>query len=290
MTTAIATRPRRSRWRVLHRLVRNRFALVAAIVIGLLILVAILAPLLAPLNPNGQDLFHRNQGPGHGHWLGTDGLGRDGLSRLLVAARVTMVAAAQGSGIAFVLGIPAGLYAGYLGGLLDSILGRVADTLLCLPPLIFAMAIVGILGPGLTHAMYALGIAFAPRFFRLARSAAQSIRRETYIEAERAIGASTNRIAFLHVLPNAAGQLLVQVSFTFGYIITAEASLSFLGLGVQAPQASWGSMLRDAFDNVHATAFPLVPPAVMIVISILALSALGDGLRDALGRQSRRDT
>lgn len=289
MTTATVTKRRMSRWRVLRRLVRNRFALVAAIVIGLLILVATFATLLSPLNPNAQDLFHRNQGPSRGHWLGTDGLGRDTLSRLIVAARVTMVAAAIASAIAFVLGIPAGLYAGYLGGRLDSILGRVADTLLCLPPLIFAMSIVGILGPGLTHAMYALGITFAPRFFRLARGAAQSIRRETYIEAERAIGASTNRIAFLHVLPNAAGQLLVQVSFTFGYVITAEASLSFLGLGVQAPQASWGSMLRDAFDNVHSTAFPLVPPAAMIVISILALSALGDGLRDALGRQSRRD-
>ena len=288
---SVATLPagRWSRWRISRRLVRNRFALAGAIVIGILILVAAFAPVLMPHAPNAQDLLHRNEGPSSAHWLGTDGLGRDTLSRLISAARVTMLAAAQACGIAFVLGIPAGLYSGYLGGTLDTVLGRVADTLLCLPPLIFAMAIVGILGPGLSHVMLALGITFAPRFFRLARSSAQSIRRETYVEAELAIGASTNRIVFLHVLPGAAGQLLVQVSFTFGFVITAEASLSFLGLGVQAPQASWGSMLRDAFDNVHTTTFPLLPPALMIVISILALSALGDGLRDALGRQTQRN-
>jgi peptide/nickel transport system permease protein len=277
-----------ARWRVLRRLLRNRAAVASLIVLGVIVLLAILAPVLAPYDPNKQHLIDRNQGPSATYWLGTDSLGRDTLSRLLYGARVTLVAAVEGSAIAFVLGIPLGLYAGYMGGVLDNILSRIADALLCLPPLILAMAIVGILGPSLSNAMLALGIVFAPRFFRLARSSAQDIAKETYVEAQRALGSTTNRIAFRNILPNASGPLLVQVSFTFGFVITAEASLSFLGLGAQPPQAEWGGMVRDAFNNIRTVVFPLIPPSVMIVITILALFILGDALRDALGRQQRR--
>ncbi len=276
------------RWRVVRRLRRSWVGMVSTGVLVLLVVVAVLAPWLAPQDPNIQDLVHRNEGPTWAHLLGTDALGRDTLSRLIVAARVTLLAAAEASGLAVLIGTPAGLYAGYLGGWLDSLLSRLADALLCLPPLILAMAIVGILGPGLTNAMVALGIVFAPRFFRLARSLSRSITAETYIEAERALGASTKRIAFVHVLPNASSALLVQISFTFGFIITAEATLSFLGLGVQAPQASWGGMVREAFNNIRRAVFPVIPPAAMIVIAILALSLFGDSLRDAMGRQQRR--
>jgi peptide/nickel transport system permease protein len=277
-----------ARWRVLRRLLHNRAAVASLIVLGVIVVLAILAPVLAPYDPNKQHLIARNQGPSATYWLGTDSLGRDTLSRLLFGARVTLVAAVEGSAIAFVLGIPLGLYAGYMGGALDNILSRIADALLCLPPLILAMAIVGILGPSLSNAMLALGIVFAPRFFRLARSSAQAIAKETYVEAQRALGSTTNRIALRNLLPNASGPLLVQVSFTFGFVITAEASLAFLGLGAQPPQAEWGGMVRDAFNNIRTAVFPLIPPSVMIVITILALFILGDALRDALGRQQRR--
>jgi peptide/nickel transport system permease protein len=135
--------------------------------------------------------------------------------------------------------------------------------------------------------MVAVGVVFAPRFFRVARAAAISVRSETYVEATRALGCSTPRILLRHVLPNSSGPLLVQVTFAMGLVVIAEASLSFLGLGATAPTATWGGMLRDAFDNVYASTFPLLAPSVMIVLTILAFSILGDALRDAVGRQSR---
>jgi peptide/nickel transport system permease protein len=159
--------------------------------------------------------------------------------------------------------------------------------LLALPPLILAMAIVGILGPGLTNAMIAVGITLTPRFLRVARAAAISVREETYVEAARATGCSSTRILFRHALPNSAGPLLVQVTFALGLVVIAEASLSFLGLGARPPTASWGSMVRDAYDNIYDSKFQLLAPSIMIVLTILAFSILGDALRDALGRQRR---
>jgi peptide/nickel transport system permease protein len=193
----------------------------------------------------------------------------------------------QALGLAVVLGVPPGLLAGFTGRLLDGILSRIADVLLALPPLILALAITGILGPGLTNAMIAVGIVLAPRFFRVARAAAGSQRNETYVEATRAMGCSTTRILFRHVLPNSSGPLLVQVTFALGLVVIAEASLSFLGLGAAPPTASWGSMVRDGFNNVYVSTFQLIAPSVMITLTILAFSTLGDALRDALGRPSR---
>lgn len=277
----------RIRSRVLRRLLRNRGAVIAFGFIVLLGLVAAFGPLLPLADPNEQVLAVKNSGPSAANWLGTDSFGRDILSRLVAATRVTMLASLQGLTVALVLGVPLGLLAGYLGRITDSVLSRIADGFLSLPPLILALAILGVAGPGLTNAMVAIGIVFAPRFYRVARSAAQTVTSETYIEAVRADGCPTGRILGRHVLPNASSPLLVQISFTIGFIITAEASLSFLGLGVQLPTASWGSMLRDAFTNIHASWFPIIPPAVLITLTVFAFSVLGDGLRDAFGRDSR---
>ncbi|MFD9664058.1 ABC transporter permease [Rhodococcus sp. NPDC059968] len=277
----------RVRSRVLRRLLRNRGAMIALGFIVLLGLVAVFGPLLPLADPNAQVLATKNSGPSAANWLGTDSFGRDILSRLVAATRVTMLASLQGLTVAIVLGVPLGLLAGYLGRITDSVLSRIADGLLSLPPLILALAILGVAGPGLTNAMIAIGIVFAPRFYRVARSAAQTVASETYIEAVRADGCPTSRILGRHVLPNASSPLLVQISFTIGFIITAEASLSFLGLGVQLPTASWGSMLRDAFAHIHESWFPIIPPAVLITVTVFAFSVLGDGLRDAFGRDSR---
>jgi peptide/nickel transport system permease protein len=273
--------------RTLIRLLRNRTAVVALAFIVALALVAALAPFIMPNDPARQELLDRIQGPSSEHWLGTDTLGRDNFSRLIEGTRVTLWAAVQAIVLGVVLGTPAGLVAGYAGRRVDSILSRIADVLMAVPGLLLAMAIVGILGPGLRNAMIALGVVFAPRFFRVARAAASSVRHEIYIEAVRAMGCSPARILFRHVLPNSSGPLLVQITFAFGLVVTAEASLSFLGLGAEPPTASWGSMVRDAFQNVYDTKFPLIAPSVMITLTILAFSLLGDALRDALGRQSR---
>lgn len=275
------------RHRILTRTVRARGAVASLLFLGTLILVAILSPLLVPYDPGQQDLVNSLQPPSREHWLGTDSLGRDSLSRLIEGTRITLVAALQAVGLGVGLGIPAGLLAGLVGRWVDNVLNQIADVLLALPPLILALAIVGILGPGLTKAMVAVGIVIAPRLFRIARAAAISVRTETYVEATRSMGCTTTRILFRHVLPNSSGPLLVQVTFALGLVVTAEASLSFLGLGAQPPTASWGSMVRDGFDNVYTSTFPLVAPSLMIVLTILAFSTLGDALRDAVGRQRR---
>lgn len=267
---------------VLRRALRNRVTFVAACVAAALLVVAALAPWIAPADPNALGIGRPLASPGPSNLLGTDGLGRDTLSRVLFATRLTLAATAQGLAVAVVLGVPAGLVAGYLGGFTDGLLSRVVDALLSLPPLIFALAIIGVLGTGLTNAMVAVGVILAPRFFRVTRVAAEGVRHEGYIEACRAVGVPMSRIVWRHVLPNASGPLFVQVSFTVGLVISAEASLSFLGLGVQLPDASWGSMLRTAFDTVYSDAFQLVVPATMIVLTVLSAFLIGDGLRDAL--------
>jgi peptide/nickel transport system permease protein len=273
--------------RTLRRLLRNRAAVVSFGFVVLLVLVALLSPWLMPHDPARQELVERLQGPSGDHWLGTDSFGRDNLSRLIEGTRVTLWACVQALALGIVCGIPTGLAAGFVGRRVDGILSWIAEVLLSLPPLILALAIVGVLGPGLTNAMIAVGVVFAPRFFRVARAAAISVRSETYVEATRALGCSTSRILLRHVLPNSSGPLLVQVTFAMGLVVIAEASLSFLGLGATPPTATWGGMLRDAFDNVYDSTFPLLAPSLMIVLTILAFSILGDALRDALGRQSR---
>jgi peptide/nickel transport system permease protein len=283
-TKKFASHVRRSR--VVRRFSKKKFAIVALVFLALLLLVAIFHKLLEPYDPNVQDLNASLQGPGSAHLLGTDLYGRDTLSRLIAATPVTLQAAAEGLGIAVLIGVPVGLAAGFLGGAFDAIVSRVADAFLSLPPIILALALIAVLGRGLTNAMVAVGIVLAPRFFRVARGAAQSIATEGYAEAARADGVSSWRLLWRHVLPNANGPLLVQISFGVGAIITTEAALSYLGLGVQSPQSSWGSMLRDAFQNVRQESFPLVPPAVLVTLTIMAFFLLGDGLRDSLGRDA----
>ncbi|MGC0367411.1 peptide/nickel transport system permease protein [Rhodococcus sp. 27YEA15] len=243
---------------------------------------AVLGPMLVPHDPNTQDLSNTLQGPTGAHWLGTDDYGRDVLSRLVSSAGVTLLAVVEAVGIAAAIGIPLGLFSGLVGGWVGAFLSRVSDAIQSLPSLIFAIAVVAVLGISLTNAMLAIGIVLAPSLFRLARGAAESVATETYIEACRAIGCSNWRLLWRHVLPNASSPLLVQVSFSAGVAIVAEASLSFLGIGVQPPNSSWGSMVRSSFDTIYAAPGQLMAPSIMIVLTVLAFSTLGDGLRDSL--------
>ena len=266
------------------RLRRNRaFKAALSVLLGL-VLVAVFADVLAPADPDLQTISERLQGPSRTHLLGTDSFGRDLLSRLLEGSQVTLGATAMALAVAVGLGVPLGLAAGESRGWLDAGLSRLGDGFLALPPLILSLSIIGSLGPGLTNAMVAVGVSLAPRFFRIAQAAARSASQEQYVEALRADGLSRGRIVWRHLLPNCAGPLLAQTSFSIGTIVSAEASLSFLGLGVQPPQASWGSMIREASDQIRTDSWGILPPMSAVVVLLITSFIVGDGLRDALGR------
>ena len=274
--------------RFVRRFRRQRVAVVGLAFLVLVVVLALLAPVLAAQDPNAQVLRDRLQGPGGRHWLGTDDLGRDVLSRLLYAARVSLLAALEATVVAVALGVPLGLFAGYLGGWLDAVAGRAADAVMSVPALLLALAIVGVLEPNLTNAMVAIGVVYAPRFFRVVRASALVVRQETYIEAARSLGGSTPGILWGHVLPNVLSPLVVEVSIAMSFAMLAEAGLSFLGLGVQPPDASWGSMLGRSTRFMDQAAHLVLIPGTAIFLTVLAFNVVGDGLRDSLGRELRK--
>jgi peptide/nickel transport system permease protein len=276
--------------RFVRRFRREGTAVVALAFLLFVVVVAILAPVLAPFDPDAQSLVDRLQPPSREHLFGTDDLGRDVLSRMLYASRVSLIAAVQATAIGVVLGVPLGLAAGFARSWLDAVASRVADAVMSIPALLLALAIVGVLEPNLTSAMVAIGIVYAPRLFRVTRAAALSVREETYVEAARSVGAGPGRIVAGHVLPNVLSPLIVQISLAMGVAILFEASISFLGLGVQPPDASWGSMLGRSTRFFEEAPYLVVIPGIAILLTVLSFNVLGDGIRDSLGREIRRVT
>lgn len=270
------------------RFLQQRAGLVALGFLLVVVVVAMLAPWIAPLDPNAQNLGAILQYPSAEHWLGTDDLGRDVLSRLLYGAQVSLVAALQATGIAVLLGLPFGLLAGYLGGRVDQGIMFVNNALMSMPGLLLAIAIVGMLGPGLTNAMVAIGIVFAPHILRIVRGGVMEVKEETYIEASRSIGTPTHTIIISHVLRNVRSPFIVGVSLMTGRAMLNEASLSFLGMGAQYPEASWGAMLGRAFPYVDRAPFLIIYPGIAIAVVVLACNVAGDALRDSLGRETRK--
>lgn len=268
---------------VLRRLLSNKVAVVSGCVLVLIVLMAVLSPWLAPKDPNAQALVDRFKGPGHKGLLGTDEFGRDVLSRIMVGARVSLLAAGEATLIAVCLGIPLGMLAGFYGGWVDSVLSRIFDAIMSVPFLILALTLISVVGYGLGKAMAVVGLVQGPSFFRVARSVTQDVRRETFIESSTAIGCTTRRTLMAHVLPNSLGPLVVKTTVSFGVGVSAEASLSFLGLGAVPPTASWGSMLRTALTNLSRAPYLAWTPGIMITITVLCLTLFGDGLRDAVG-------
>jgi peptide/nickel transport system permease protein len=272
-----------------RRFRRQHLALVALGWLVLVALTALCAPLLATHPPLEQNLGAVLQRPGQGgHLLGTDDLGRDVYTRALYAGRISLLAAAQAVAVAVALGVVPGLVAGYAGRRVDALIMRITDGVMSFPPLILAIAFVGVLGPSLTNAMFVIGVIFAPRFVRLVRGSVLAVRQETFIEASRSIGTPTRRIIVRHVVPNVLSPLIVQVSLAAAMAMLAEASLSFLGLGVQPPDASWGSMIERGFRYTASAPWLTVFPGLLIALTVLAFNVLGDGLRDSLGREERR--
>lgn len=259
-------------------------AIPASTVLILLIIVSVGAQWIAPYDPLKQSLREALQGPSAAHWLGTDDLGRDVLSRLIFGGRIALIASFEATSIAIILGVPLGLFIGYRGGWWDWIVMRLVEAVVSIPGIMVAIVIIAILGPGLHRAMIALGILYSTAFLRLARSIVLAEREEVYVKAARVIGASPGRILLRHIFPNIAPPLIIQVTLTIGAVLLAEAGLSFVGLGVQPPGASWGTMLNTAANYMALNAFLAVPPGMAIVITVLSVNLLGDVIRDSVGR------
>lgn len=274
----------RSRFRkTIRRITGQGLASTCALIfICALIFVAVAGPWLAPFDPNTQQLMERLQEPSAKHWLGTDDLGRDVFSRIMVGARVSVLAGLQAVSIAFLLGAPLGLIAGYRGGWTDRVLNLINDSFMSVPGLVLALAVVAAIGPGITKAMLAVGIVMMPRFYRLARSSTIDLTHEVFIEAAVGVGCTKRRIMFAHILPNAMPPLAVQATFVFGTAVLAEASLSYLGLGVRPPTASWGAMLSSAADRLDKPHL-IWGPGIAMTLTILAVSIVADGARRRIG-------
>ena len=266
----------------LRRLTRRPAAMIAAAVVLAFVAVAVAAAHVAPYDPVKTDFLAVRKPPSAAHWLGTDEVGRDVLSRLIWGARASLLAGVIPVSLAVAVSIPLGLLSGYVGGWLDGVIMRVTDAMLSIPFLIVAIAMAAFLGPSLTNAMLAIGIAALPAFLRLARGTVLAIKTEEYVEAARALGCSRPRVAGRHILPNMLPPLLVQSSITVAAAIIAEASLSFLGLGQQPPAPSWGSMLNAAQRYLSQAPWMALYPGLAIFCIVMAVNVLGDGLRDAL--------
>ena len=273
---------------VLHRFRGNRSAVVGGVLLLVVIAVTAAAPLIAPYGPAQVDIADRLSGPTPEHWLGTDTLGRDTLTRLMYGGRVSLAAAGLAVAIAVGIGLPLGLIAGYFGGVVDWFLDRAADVLMAFPAIILAIAIIAMVGPGLTTAMIALGIVYAPRMFRVVRGSTLEVRREVYIEASTSIGTPHLMILRRRVLPNILPAALVQLSFLLASALLAEVTVSLLGLGALPPTASWGSMLGQAFLEMRSSPSLAVYPGIAIALATLCFNLVGDGLRDAFGRETRK--
>jgi peptide/nickel transport system permease protein len=284
-TVIVSTLPvaeKRAPNRVLRRFLSHRSALVGLAVVLLFIAIAAAAPLISPYDPAATNWALVRKAPSAQHWFGTDEIGRDILARMLWGARASMLAGVVSVTIAMALGVPIGMIAGYAGGWIDAILSRITDALLSCPFLILAIALAAFLGPSLTNAMIAIGISQMPIFIRLARGQVLTVKVEDYVEAARAIGNPHHRIILRHILPNIVPPILVQATLTMATAIIAEASLSFLGLGQQPPDPSWGSMLNVAKNFMNQAPWMALWPGVAICLVVLAFNLFGDGLRDAV--------
>jgi len=278
--------------RILRNVVRQPLTMVCVVYLLGLIALAVWVWLANPLDPNLQDVDSRSSGPSWNHLFGTDNLGRDVLARMVHASRIAVLALCQGVGIAALIGIIPGIVAGFVGGRLDQVLSRVADVLVVFPGLVLALAIVGILGPNITNAMIAIGIINAPRLFRVVRSAAVSTREVVFVDAARTMGSSSWSIVRRHIITNVAGVMVVQLALVAAQVLLAESSLSYLGLGAQVPQATWGSMIRDAQAQIATDPSGLIFPGLAIMITAMALNFFADGvaraLRQSVGTQEER--
>ncbi|MBL8338533.1 MAG: ABC transporter permease [Rhodoferax sp.] len=273
--------------RAWRRLRRRRGAMLGLVVVLLFVVLAVFAPWIAPQDPIATSWGAIRKAPSAEHWLGTDEIGRDVLSRVIWGTRASLLAGMASVSISLLLGVPIGLLAGFLGGAVDGLISRITDAFLACPFLILAIAMAAFLGPSLTNAMIAIGVSATPIFVRLTRAQVINVQVEDYVEAARAVGNPPWRIALRHILPNVLAPLIVQATLAIAAAVIAEASLSFLGLGQQPPAPSWGSMLNVAKNYVDNAPWMAIWPGLSIFLLVLSFNLLGDGLRDALDPRQR---
>ena len=271
-------------WRLL---LGNPVTTISAVALVGIVVVALTARRIAPYGTNKIDVADALQPPTGAHWFGTDELGRDIFSRVLLAAHASLQIAIASVAFAFVVGVTIGVISGYRGGLLDAVLMRVVDVMFAFPVLLLALAIVAILAPGSATTILAIGIVYTPIFARVARASTLSVRVEPFVAVSRTLGTGHLYILGRHILPNIAGPVIVQTSVSLAFAILSEAALSFLGLGIQPPEPSWGRMLFDAQGFVQRAWWMSVFPGAAIFATVLAFNLLGDGLRDVLDPKQR---
>ncbi|WP_375457249.1 ABC transporter permease [uncultured Methylobacterium sp.] len=271
-------------WR---RLRARKSALAGLAIVVALVLMAVFAGLIAPYDPTATDWGAVRAAPTLAHPFGGDEVGRDVLARIVFGARASLGAGLVSVALAVSLGLPLGLVAGYAGGWIDGAIMRLTDALLAIPFLILAIALAAFLGPSLTNAMVAIGLSATSTFVRLTRAQVQAVAAEEFVEAARAVGNPPWRIALVHILPNIVPAILVQATLTIAAAIIAEASLSFLGLGQQPPEPSWGAMLNVAKNFLDQAPWMAIWPGVSIFLAVLGFNLFGDGLRDALDPRGR---
>ncbi|HEV2898896.1 MAG TPA: ABC transporter permease [Pseudaminobacter sp.] len=280
--TAVAHVQKSPLGRQLAKFAKNHAAVAGAVIVGVFVLIAIFAPLIAPYDPVQTNFINVRKPPSAQFWLGTDELGRDIFSRMVYGARASLMAGGISVAIAVIAGVPFGLLAGYFGGWIDSVISRLIDAMLAIPFLILAISLAAFLGASLTNAMIAIGLSAAPIFARLTRGQVLSIKSEEYVEAAQVIGLRHPRIILHYILPNSVPPIIVQATLTIAAAVIAEASLSFLGLGQQPPNPSWGSMLNTAKNFISQAPWMSLWPGTAIFLVVLGFNLLGDGLRDAI--------
>ena len=266
---------------------RSPLTVIGLVLIALFALAAVTAPLIAPANPLKQVLSTRLKPPSAAHWLGTDQLGRDVLSRMIYGSRISLLIGLVVVGLAGSAGTFIGLVAGYGGGWLEEVLMRLTDVFFAFPALILAMAISGALGPSLTNAMIAIAVVSWPVYARLVRAQVLSLREREYVEAARSLGASTPHIIWQHILPNTLAPLMVQASFDMGGAILAAAGLSFIGFGTQPPTPEWGVLISEGRNYITTQPWLSLFPGLAMLFSVAAFNLIGDGLRDAFDPRLR---
>lgn len=270
------------------RLLKNKLAVVSLFVLLALLVIAILAPVLAPYDYAAQNVMNANAGSSLEHLLGTDKLGRDILSRLIFGARASLMMGIFAVMIGACIGIIWGTIAGFYGKMVDNIMMRILDIYQSVPMFLLCIAMAAILGPSLRNAIIALGMAQVPGYARIMRASVMTVREADYIEVERSINCPTGLLLIRHIIPNAIGPLIVQITMGVGSCILAGAGLSFIGLGIQPPAAEWGSMISEARNALRLYPTQALYPGICIMISVLACNLLGDGLRDAFDPKLRR--
>jgi len=268
--------------RVLMRLLRNRSGLMGLIIVLVMTLIALFAPLLAPYDPLEIHKGEQFSPPSATYFFGTDEFGRDIFSRTLYAGRISLLAGAFAVAVAASIGVPLGMISGYAGGFTDTAFMRTMDSLLAFPAVLLALAIVAVLGPGSLNTMIAVAIVSIPTFARLARATMLTQKEMDYVEAARCIGAPSSRIVFRTILPNSLAPVLVQITLAVAFAILLEAALSFLGLGTQPPEASWGAMLNAGRGHLRRAWWYGFFPGLFITILVYGLNSLSEAVRDAL--------